>query len=405
MSRIIHRSAGKYPLSQKRRRTYALGEGGRGEEVTHPDAVDATTAMITKQETKFHPYPEWRERMLQKCVASGRHGFLTSPAWRAKWNLSTGEYELPRRLQKWRDDEEEEAEGEEAPDDEESEVESLMSDAEWEGWRRELELEGSTRPNSPGLNIAQDGSPWTSESTQQSSLPEFIGLPPSRRRKNTLISGRDRVLEEIVKRTTEHSVHPYSMHRAQVSGASTLSSISPSASIVADTVASSVVGLGLAAARASSPSISPTVSIRQLLPIPNRPTHDANHDLAIPLPNLSDVSEDGPLPGLGGGLSSSYRPYHTVTTISAPRSADSEVIPKKGMARVWSNKGKRRDRIEDNPTGEEAGHESQPLAVDYPNDAWTRSYDEGLDRLRHMSSSGLRRSGSNHGLFKSLRDR
>jgi len=95
-----------------------------------------------------------------------------------------------------------------------------------------------------------------------------------------------------------------------------------------------------------------------------------------------------------------------VTTISVLRSADNEPAPKKGMARVWSNKGKRRDRIEDNPTREEASVEasveSAPLAVDHPDDAWTRSHDEGLDRLRHMSSSDLRRPASKRTLFKSF---
>jgi hypothetical protein len=113
LSRIIHRSVGRYPLNPKRK---------RAQEVTH---VDART---TKQETRFHPYPEWRERMLQKCIASGRYGVLTSLRGKAKLRPNTGVYELPRELQKLWENEEVE-----------SQPESMLSDAEWEGWRRELE--------------------------------------------------------------------------------------------------------------------------------------------------------------------------------------------------------------------------------------------------------------------------
>src|SRR5258706_6924363 len=202
LSRIIHRSAGKYPLNQKRKRGGYLSEGGRAQEVTHPDAVDATTSMITTQASKFHPYPEWRERMLQKCVASGRHGFFTSPAWRAKLNPNTGVYELPQWLRKWRQNEEEEveakaeAEAEETLDKNESDQESLISDAEWEGRRRELELETPIRPDSPTLKFAEEGNPWTSESTQPSFVTESDGLRRGRRRKNTLESGRDSALRK-----------------------------------------------------------------------------------------------------------------------------------------------------------------------------------------------------------------
>jgi hypothetical protein len=393
------------------------------QEVTHPDAVDATTSMITKQETKCHPYPEWRERMLQKCVASGRHGFLTSPAWRAKLNPDTGIYELPKWLRKWQKDEAEaaEADGEETLDEDESEQESLMSDAEWEGWRRELELEILIRPDSPVLTVAQEGNPWTSESTQQSFVTESDGLRRGRRRQNTLVSGRDRVLEGIVKRTTEHSAPPYSTLRAQLSGMSVFSSLSPSASVVIDVVASS----GPADPHPSSPCVSATTSPRQSLSVPNRArsatvpassaapepssynTDDASNAVAIPLPRLPDALENERLPGLGGGLSSFSRPSDTVTTISVLRSADHETAPKKSMARVWSNRGRRRDKAEDNPSGEEASVESQPLAIEAPSDAWTRSHDEGLVRLRRMSSPALRRSSSKAILLKgfNLRDR
>ena len=360
-----------------------------------------------------------------------------SPAWGAKFNSNTGEYEPLRRLQRWREDEGEEDEGEgagagererereETPDGEESEPESLMSDAEWEGWRRELELESPTRPSSPGLKISPNASPWTSESTQQSFVAGTDGLLQSMKRKNTLISGRDEVLEEIVQRTTEHSVHPYSILRTQPSGVYTSSSVSPSASlsVVMGVGASSSAGLDRAAPCASSPSISAVISPRQTIPVsgrvrsatistPNtdpRPTlhdtPDTNHNIAVPLAKLPLTEEGRRLPGLGGGLSSSSGPYHTVTTISVLR-ADIEPAPKKSMARVWSNKGKRRDRIEDDPAGEEADFESSienaPLAVEHPDDAWARSYDEGLNRLRHMSSPDLRRSTSKRTLFSLL---
>ena len=409
LSRIIHRAAGKYPLNQKRKRGGYLSEGGRAQEVTHPDAVDATTSMIAKQVTKFHPYPEWREKMLQKCVASGRHGFLTSPAWGAKLNPDTGLYELPQWLRKWRQDEEKEAEAEETLDEDESEQESLTSDAEWEGWRRELEMEAPIRPDSPILMIAQDGNPWASESTQPSFATESDGLPRGRRRKNTLISGRDMILEDIVKRTTEHSVPRYSVFRTQLPGASTSSALWPSAGIVVDAVPSPGAGSGPADRRPSSPSV--TTSPRQSSPIPIRarsaivsttsaaPNPSSYDAVAIPLSSLPGTLENVILPGLGGGLSSS-RPGDTVTTISALRNADHEVSPKKGIAKVWNNKGKRKDKTEYNATREEASIESQPLTIEPPSHAWTRSHDEGLDKLRQMSSPGLRRSSSKGLLLK-----
>ena len=400
LSRVIHRSAGKYPLNQKRKRGGYLSEGGRAQEVTHPDAVDATTSMIAKQVTKFHPYPEWREKMLQKCVASGRHGFLTSPAWGAKLNPDTGLYELPQWLRKWRQDEEKEAEAEETLDEDESEQESLTSDAEWEGWRRELELETPIRPDSPVLNFAQEGNPWTSESTQPSFATESDGLRRGRRRKNTLVSGRDMVLETIVKRTTEHSVPRYSMLQAQLPGASA-PALSPSGpvdhrpssssnSVTTFPWRSSSVPVRARSATVSTPNTAPNLS--------------SYNDVAIPLPSLLGALESVRLPGLGGGLSSS-RPGDTVTTISALKSADREAPPKKGMSRVWSSKGRRRDKAENNLTREDASFESEPLTIETPSHAWTRSHDEGLDRLRQMHSPGLRRSSSKGLLLKGFSPR
>jgi len=385
LSRIIHRSVGRYPLDQKRK---------RAQEAT--DTMDATTARTTKQETRFHPYPEWRERLLQKCIASGRYGAIAPPAYKAELRRNTGAYELSRELQEWRENEEVE-----------SWPGSMMSDAEWEGWRRELELEGPTQPGSP----------------EPLFVTESDGLLRRRRRNNAAVSGRDKALKGILKRTTELPIHPHLPPRDQPSGVLTSSPVSPKAVIFVDMLASS----GAAVRPPSSCSNSAPTSPRQSLSVSNRArpvslatsivppkpssyhTRDATNDLGTLLPNPRDAPEAEQLPGLGGGLSPSHRPYQTqmVTTITTLRSADNEATPKKGMARVWSNKGKRRDETEDNPTSEDANVESPLLAVDDRNDTWTRSHIEGLDRLRHMSPSGLRQPGSKGGLFKSfnLRDR
>jgi hypothetical protein len=127
----------------------------------------------------------------------------------------------------------------------------------------------------------------------------------------------------------------------------------------------------------------------------------------LSFPTLQTYREMDDCPGLEV-VSGSYQPHphtHMVTTISALRSADNEAAPKKGMARVWSNKGKRRGKTEDKPTSEEASVECAPSAADHRSDTWARSHNEGLDRLRHMSSSGRRQSGSKGGLLKSFRSR
>src|SRR5258706_15250411 len=97
LSRIIHRSAGKYPLNQKRKRGGYLSEGGRAQEVTHPNAVDATTSIITTQASKFHPYPEWREKEFPKCRASCLHRFFTCPTASASRKLNTFAFRVPPR--------------------------------------------------------------------------------------------------------------------------------------------------------------------------------------------------------------------------------------------------------------------------------------------------------------------
>jgi hypothetical protein len=166
---VIHRSAGKYPLNQERRRAGVLSGGECRQEVHYPGAVDAITAK-----TKLYTYPEWRKRMLLKCIASGRRGSPTPPAWKTRLNLN----DLPREMQKWRENEEEEK-GKKMLDREENEPVSMTSDAEWEGWKRELELDG---PNPPGLKATREGNPWTSDRT----------LSPNR----TVIYGRTSLYRE-----------------------------------------------------------------------------------------------------------------------------------------------------------------------------------------------------------------
>ena len=313
--------------------------------------------------------------MLQKSITCGQYGFPTSPAGKAKLNPNTGAYELPQGLQEWQENEEESEQG------------SMTSDAEWEGWRIELELKAS------------DGK-------EPTFVTESDGLLRSRRRMGTLISGREKQFEGTVKQTAKSPVNPYLLLRGQPPGKVKSPLAPPSAAVVVDMMASSGAGPSPAALRLSPPSGSTLLSSRQYSSsVPNR-VRSATIPASSDLPGALG---DPPLPGLGGGFSSSYRP-HTVTTISALRSAESE-SPRMGtMARVWSNKGKRRDKTEeekteDNPTSERTLVESPLLAVDYPNDAWTRSHNEGLDRLRHMSASGLHSPGSKGGLLRSLSPR
>ena len=312
--------------------------------------------------------------MLQKCIASGRYGVLKSPA---KPRPDPGVYELPRELQQlW--------ENEEVA----SQPESMMSDAEWEGWRRELES-------------AQPGS------REPSFVTESDGLLRRMRREDSPVSGRGNVFEEIIKRTTEQLAQPSGVSRPGV---------------FVDIPA--VRGASTAAPRLSPPFHSAPTSPRQSFSVAKRGrsatlatstaprpsshyTYDANSDLATLFPKPPDAPKDGRLPGLGGGLGS-YPPHtHTVTTISVRRGAGKEAAPKKGVEKVWSNEGKRRSETEDNPTSEEATVERPSLTDDYRNDSWARSHNEGLDRLRHMTSSGLRPTSSKGGLLKSfnLRDR
>ena len=171
MFRVIHRAAGKYPLNQELRGESTPSEGEGGQEVHHRGAVDAIAAK--KQETKSYSYPEWRKRILQKCVASGRHGLLT-PAWKARLDPNTGVCDLPWKMQTWWEDEEEEK-GEKMLDEEDNEPVSMTSDAEWEGWRRALALKGPIQPGSLGLKAAQEGNLWLSDRTLSPNRTDFYG--------------------------------------------------------------------------------------------------------------------------------------------------------------------------------------------------------------------------------------
>lgn len=194
--------------------------------------------------------------MVQKSVASGGHAPL---AWKAKLNPSTGVRALPRKMRIWQENEEEEAEGEEILDEGENEPISMTSDAEWEGWRRELEVDGPTRPDLSGLKAAEEGSRWTSNRTQQSFVTESDGFLP----KKGLILGRHKRLEEVFKRTKGLSVHSDSLSRRQPSRTSTSLSVSPSVSIFVDMTDSSGPSTVL-------PSTFAPISPRQSLPAPNR---------------------------------------------------------------------------------------------------------------------------------------
>jgi hypothetical protein len=84
--------------------------------------------------------------VLKKSIVSGRSGFLSSPAWGAVFNKATGLYDKPERVSGAADKgkgpampyDRDMEEGYEGDDDD---CASLVSDTEWEGWRRELEMD------------------------------------------------------------------------------------------------------------------------------------------------------------------------------------------------------------------------------------------------------------------------
>lgn len=86
-----------------------------------------------------------------------------------------GVCDLPQKAQKWWENEEGEGKREKMSDEEENEPVSMTSDAEWEGWRRELAVKGPIRPGSPGLKAAQEGNMWTSDCTLSPNRTDFYG--------------------------------------------------------------------------------------------------------------------------------------------------------------------------------------------------------------------------------------
>ncbi|PVF93440.1 hypothetical protein CPB86DRAFT_109321 [Serendipita vermifera] len=163
LCRIIHRSAGKYPLITKSRRKLAF----------EPDQDLVAFPDPDPERRRAHgaPFPEWRARVLKKAIASGRSGFLSSSAWNAVFNEATGLYCRP--LQTSGADEKGKGssltfvgsrrDGYEGDEEDDDNV-SLASDTEWEGWRRELELDPpprqlSTIPSSVNVNSNATSTP------------------------------------------------------------------------------------------------------------------------------------------------------------------------------------------------------------------------------------------------------
>jgi hypothetical protein len=91
-----------------------------------------------------------------------------------------GVCDLPWTMQKWWENEEEEK-GERVLDEEDNELVSMTSNAEWEGWRRELALKGPIRPGSPGFKAIQEGNSWLSDRTLSPNRTDFYGRTRSHR--------------------------------------------------------------------------------------------------------------------------------------------------------------------------------------------------------------------------------
>lgn len=146
LCRIIHRSAGRYPLITKQRRTLPF------EPVQ--DLIPVPDPDPERKQTHGAPFPEWRARVLKKAIASGRSGFLASPAWNAAYNEVTGLYMPPPGLSASND-----GGGYEGDDDDD--CASLVSDTEWEGWRRELEMDMPPKPLSTihSVSATSDATP------------------------------------------------------------------------------------------------------------------------------------------------------------------------------------------------------------------------------------------------------
>jgi hypothetical protein len=183
LCRIIHRSAGKYPLITKGRRKLAYEP--------EQDLIPFPDPDPERKRPHGAPFPEWRARVLKKAIASGRSGFLSSSAWNATFNEATGLYCRPSQVAA--PDEKGKGssltvvgthrDGYEGDADEDDDNVSLASDTEWEGWRRELELDPppkqlSTIPSSVNVNSNSTPTPRPRESisNDQSELTPADGI-------------------------------------------------------------------------------------------------------------------------------------------------------------------------------------------------------------------------------------
>ncbi|KAG9054158.1 hypothetical protein FS842_005927 [Serendipita sp. 407] len=180
LCRIIHRSAGRYPLATKHRRALAFEPVVDLIPVPDPDP----------ERTKAHgaPFPDWRARILKKAIAAGRSGFLSSPAWSAAFNEATGLYMRPPGLSDELDVKGKgkagsgaflfDALSEGGYDDDDDDCASLASDTEWEGWRRELEMDLPPKALSSILSVS-DATPKAGPSLSVLKEESVIALVPS----------------------------------------------------------------------------------------------------------------------------------------------------------------------------------------------------------------------------------
>jgi hypothetical protein len=173
--RIVHRSAGKYPLTAKNRRKLAFEPVADLIPVPDPDP----------ERTREHgaPFPEWRARVLKKSIASGRSGFLSSPAWGAVLNEATGLYGRPVRVLGATDKGKgpampQDSDMEDGYEGDDDDCASLVSDTEWEGWRRELAMDMPPKhvPAAvSGANTVSSATPKASHSI--ATIKEDVVLP------------------------------------------------------------------------------------------------------------------------------------------------------------------------------------------------------------------------------------
>lgn len=202
LCRIIHRSAGKYPLQSKHRRKLAF------EPVQ--DLIPVPDPDPERKRAHGAPFPEWRARVLKKAIASGRAGFLSSPAWSATLTEETGLYSRPSRTPSSPTNEKGKGSAltfggnDDDSFDADEDDGSLASDTEWEGWRRELEMDlppkrtnsisaGAIRPGG-ALPPTQEEPPSVASTSLSAISPENIAHTDEEVRLLTPIQHRPRTL-------------------------------------------------------------------------------------------------------------------------------------------------------------------------------------------------------------------